>query len=548
MPNDFLSGSISIPAFQPPGGYGYAYTNQMLAFGRQIRDDLAWQYPLFPGALFTFQQMASNREWKITGKPRSVARGVEYLNNAQCLNYNGIVDYGFESFLRRRAIDYPTVGRTMYTWGENGKPLRYLDPGTVYFDIDRRLWIEPLTNETFDLDHIVVNHPLPIGGSGNFISPMSFVIPTAMLAWLIREHDRAAADGRKIRDIILVASDEMKDAIKDAVADTVKLWTGESDPSKDGVPVVSFDPAANGLTSMGGFKMSDMIATFGLANIPPSFNREQFQFQYVNELATSLGLALRYIWNSEKATNRALEEVQEQRQSQRGPAAFVRCEQRLHNQSGELAQFGADTRFAFIEEVDVASQQTDANVLKLYAESFDIFVKNLGGTLNIDALIAWLQRDQILPADLNIITANVELNPDQTPAPVNGNVQQNSDATSVVTKAAPVDDIEYDEISMNGDGQIIEQRHKSISFSQVLRPEMVRRPLEAKAVVSFDEAVKKARTINVEKFKGIISDQKFPQGYTEEQKLIIKSIYEHVDSVLNEGEHRQIKSYLDALV
>lgn len=538
--NNITPNQISIPAFTPPGSgaYGRNMAAQMLSFGAEIRDRLIWLYPLLPGAVYTYCQMASEREWKVTGKPRSVARAIEWFNNAQTLDpTNGLVDYGFEQFLRRRSLDYIAVGRTAYTWGKQGEPLRYLDPTAMTYYLEDRQWVDNFTQEKFPVDRVVVNHAIPIGASGSFISPLASVIPTAQLAWLVREHDKAAADGRKLRDIFIVGSTDLGEAMGQAVVQTLKLWSG-ADPVTEGIPIVDID-------LLPGMKASDLIHRIGLANIPENFNRDSFQFAYVNDTANALGLATRYIWNSEKATNRALEEVQEARMALKGPAGFVRCEQRLYTRSGLLDQFGPDeTRFGFIEQVDMASTEINAKVLKLYAEAFEIFIKNLGGVVNADALVAWLQRDDILPADLDIITDFVQINSENPPTPVDGKIQRNSDASTPVQKAAE-DVIQEGEITMTGDGKIVERRNKVFSIQKAILAEIAQdatlqieksAAFEREKTISFKGAVEKARAKNLARFKAIMAEESVDDP-------IILAIYQHVDKI-EEDDHRLIQSFL----
>lgn len=507
----------------------------MISYGRQIRDDILPQYPILPGAMYIWQQMASGREWTVSGKPRSVARAIESLNNTQTLLYDGTVDYGLEQFERRRSYDYNCIGRTMFTWGE-GQPIRYLDPAVMTYYMEDKEWEDGYTNERFDVKHVVVNHPIPIGGGGNFVSPISYIIPTAMLAWLIREHDRASADGRKIRDIMVVAGQALAEQIEEAVKKTLELWAG-GDVEKNGIPVIYVDP-----TDLGpGVKVADMITRIGLANIPEGFNREQFQFQYVNEIANALGLALRYVWNSEKATNRALEEVQEARQSQKGPAAFVRTEQRLISNCGFLNQFGADTRFGYVEEVDIASQEINAKVLKLYAEALQIFVTNLGTVVETEALVAWLQREEILPADLNIISQSNRTNPESKPTPIDGAIKANSDGAPPSSKQKSLED---GEITMNSKGMVIERRNNIFTLqravSEELETEYAASPTvddKSPTIISFMEALKSARKGNVEKFKALSTDGLLTD---DDSRSILKRIDE-----LKDEDHRRIKSILD---
>jgi hypothetical protein len=476
----------------------------MVQAGRELRDNHLWQYPLLPGAVTIYQQMASSREWRVTGNARGVARAVEWLNNAQSYTYDGLVHYGLEQYLKRRVLDYLCIGRTMFTFKDGG-PLLYLDPAYVTYQMDSLYWEDSLTSSRYDRESVFTDHPIPIGSMGGFMSPLLYVIPTAMLAWLVREHDRASADGRKIRDITVVIGSNLGEQVKEAIEETVALWNG-GDVTKNGVPIVWAETSATGQVDA-----SKLVTTFGLANIPDSFNRSDFQFEYVNEIGSALGLALRHFWNSEKATNRALEEVQEARQQQKGPASFVRTEERLLNNSGALKQFGAKTRFAFVEEVDIQSRQANAAVMKMHAEGLKIFAEVFNAEVNGEAFLAWLQGDGILPADLDLLTEVTRKNPDESPTPDGDIVAQDSNADTVRNqdkqkieseKSIP----EYDEVTIDQRGRIIERRAKVVSFEKVLELEILsqKKAEDVPQRVSFKEALASARTVLREKYAGMI--------------------------------------------
>jgi hypothetical protein len=45
----------------------------ILEEGRKLRDTVIWQEALLSGAVYVFLQLASSREWRISGKPRPAA-------------------------------------------------------------------------------------------------------------------------------------------------------------------------------------------------------------------------------------------------------------------------------------------------------------------------------------------------------------------------------------------------------------------------------------------------------------------------------------------
>lgn len=513
-----------------------------LEMGRMIRDDHLWQYPTLPGAVYTYQQMASGREWSVTGSVRGSSRAVEYLNGAYTILADGTVDFGFEQFLRRRALDYLSLGRVQFLWRKG--ELRYLDPVDITFYLDRRKWIDRYTNEEYFPSEVMTTHPIPIGNDGYFVSPLSFVIPTAILAWLIREHDKASADGRKIRDILLVHGKDLADQIVDAAEESLALWSGEVKASENGIPVVHADIPP-------GMKASDLISRLGIANIPEGFSRADFQFEYVNEIAAAIGISLRHFWNSEKATNRALEEVQEARQTQKGPSAFVRSEQRLLN-SGCLLQFGRSTRMTFNEEVDAQSQEIRAKVLKMYSEALVQFAKVFGAQVNGDAFLAWLQSEDILPADLDLLTevGNIQ-RPDRKKVP-DGKDERiaNPDSPAPSKTEKSVSPLDYDEITMNQDGIVIERRLKVISFERILKENLVKnkafrkKVIEEERTVNFRDALDEARERNSDKFFDLFSKKTW--NSKSEDYETVKSIVAARES-LTDDNHRMIKRILDKI-
>lgn len=338
------------------------------------------------------------------------------------------------------------------------------------------------------------------------MSPLAFIIPTAMLAWLIREHDKASADGRKLRDVIIVQGKELSENIATAITQMIEFWSG-ADVSKNNVPVVYTETETNGTSALA---TQDLIARIGISEIPQGFDRQGFQFEYVNEIAAAMGISLRHFWNSERATNRALEEVQEARQAQKGPSSFVRSEQRAYNQSNVLKRFGKNIRVGFIEEVDVQSRKTNAEVLKLYADSAMTISEIAPGLINLEALFGWLQSDDILPSDAEILNANwkqVLQNPDRLPTQGQGDgtEQTTSDPEPSLISEKSADELDYDEISMNLDGKILERRRRMVTVQKILMKEMENtvEVEDSDTVLDFSQILIEAREKNLEKFFSI---------------------------------------------
>ena len=219
-----------------PSSHTTMQIKNMLNTGRKLRDSLLWDFPILPEAVFIFQQLASNREWVIAGKPNRVMRALEWLQATETWNvYTGDVQFGFENFLKSQALDYVTLGRTAMAVRQKGgslnpnkSPLEYLDPALLYWNrnkTDRFKKVKPnekvwryANSDTLIFKHkeVMLHHPIPIG-TGLFAAPLAPVIKTAMLAWLIREHNSASVDGRKIREIFLVSGMNIRGALEDAI-------------------------------------------------------------------------------------------------------------------------------------------------------------------------------------------------------------------------------------------------------------------------------------------------------------------------------------------
>jgi hypothetical protein len=460
--------------------------NRHLAYSQHIRDTFIWKVPILPGAATVYQQVAAGREWLVTGKLRSCLRSIDFLHRTEVTDlHSGMRYHGYEEYIRRRALDSLTIGRVAFRYkkqsGKNNR-IEYLDPTELTFKRENKT-DTPVTDaekvwtyggRKFRFDEVHLLHHMPLGSKGAFIAPMHFLVPSATLAWLVREHDSASADGRKIRDIMLVASDQVADAIGDAIKASLGLWAG-LDPSKVGVPVVA-------VNNLSGQPINNMITKIGIAEIPESFDRENSTFNYANEISSALGLALRHFWNEETTTNRALEEIQEQRQLQKGPSAYIRSEERLMNRTKILRQFGR-VRFGFVEEVDLASQKNKAEVLKMTAEGLGQFATVLQARLDLDAAVAWMQQLQIMPNDLDILLPGepgmaveeegvVRRNPDEFPPPDGDDEQIVSSDEPPVQSAADKDKSagvpDYDEVQVDMNGKVVNRRSKVFQVSEYL--------------------------------------------------------------------------------
>lgn len=443
-------------------------TTRPIQLGHKLRDDIFIQYPMIPNGVFTYQQIVSSREWALGGEPDAVFTALDFLNNIQSKNLEtGFVEYGFESFLKRRVVDYLTIGRTAFGLGKKGAQLfmQYIDP--IYLTMDRkgekrtrsgyirpispreRMWV--YDGRRYAAEDIIVHHPMPLGAN-LFVSPLSWLIPSANLAWLLRSHNTAALDGRKIRDILLVGSPSVGDSIKQALITLAKLYAG-ADVSEVGIPVVEIN------NNLAGTPVKDLFAMVGISNVPESLDQSEFLEIFANDVASTMGIAVRHIWNPPDSGNRSVEEIQATREQEKGPSAYIRSEQRLINQSGFLNSISdSDVRFGFIEESDLVALKTKAEVLKAYGEAALSFKLVFGQSLTLPSFMTWMKRIGAMPLDLELDESAAEeiaVDSDSNPI-VEGSTGVAGDEP-VVAMEKNLDD---GQVVVNQDGYIIGKRVK----------------------------------------------------------------------------------------
>lgn len=476
-----------------------------LRLGEIIRESV-WQYPILPGALLTYMQMVAGREWVVSSTTATKsAKTVDFFNNAVCRNWDGTVSYGFEEVLRRFALDALAMGKFYWT-AEDGE-FEYLDPRDLVFNPYSQTWSHNDYLRQRDLRKVVGYTAIPIG-SHNYKIPLGSLIPAAVMQWLVREHDTAAADGRKIRDIYITL-EGINTSLEEALKKNVDGYmTG--DFSKNGVSVVEIAlPDTVNLSA--GFDVAKLVHRMGIAEIPEGYNRADEEFKYVNEIAGILGLALRHFWNSEKATNRALEEVQEARQQQKGPGALVRSIARTIRGSTiyQDNDLGSSTTFAFVEEVDLQTAKTDSEVLVNYANAFATFKLNFGDQISLKQLLAWLQGKRQLPPDITLdeTGAGTMQTSDEMVTPLDGSMEE-SDPTPkpVIEKRYPIP--EYDHYVMNSSGELIEKRLKVYAVPLIERelendPEFMEKVHDLLNPPTVEELIKKSVSESLDVFKEV---------------------------------------------
>lgn len=371
----YMDSNIDGRYFSVNNMYGTAGYRSCLEFGRNLRDKWLHTYPILPGAVITFTDIATSREWMVTGRMVTASRAVWRLNNSFMYDSMGLKHKGFEQLFSRMCVDWLTIGRAMFhsfpltenerDWSE----LEYVDPGFMYptrskentywqyRPRDSRPTINYPQEEIFFMDNI------KIGSTGGIVGRLSYLLPIANLAWLTMEHDTLKLDGRKIRDIFIVRSQEMVDAIETGLLQFMALASGE-DPSKNRLPVVALE-GTNDDT-----KLSDYITRLGISEVPQDFSREELMKTFVRQVSLTLGISLAHIWQDEASANRALENVQQERSTLKGPAYYVRSFCRLVNNSAMMGTTpGNRAVLTFDEETDNSSRDLAAKALKAYTEA-----------------------------------------------------------------------------------------------------------------------------------------------------------------------------------
>lgn len=249
----------------------------VLAAGENLRNAMI-EFPMLPQVMYIFQELAATREWAVSGKPRAVPKTVDLINNARTYDpHTGYIHRGFEQFLRRRCVDHNAIGRTAFSVRNLDNPtnvvFEYIDPTRLSFQRvsyvadrpvmpDDKVWRYFSRYEYRDRE-IILNHPFPVGVN-LFMSPLLMVYSTALLAWLLSQHDLASLDGRKIRDLFLVDSG-LFEAIEEGLQVQAALWAG-GNPAITGLPIIEVNNAA-------GRKLVDMIHQLGISKVPENFNR-----------------------------------------------------------------------------------------------------------------------------------------------------------------------------------------------------------------------------------------------------------------------------------
>lgn len=454
---------------------------EVLRYGKSLRDEWLHNFHIIPGAVNSFVEVATSREWMVTGTPIAVGRAVERLNKSYFIDDYGIVHEGFEPVMARLAMDWLTVGRCALhsTILRNSRgPIEYIDTTNLFpktLDSSELVptsvgweYITPIGDRVMPQPEVIFSDCITFGRTGAFLGKVAYLVPAAQLAWYIHEHITAKLDGRKIRDIFLVSNDEMVTALEEALNSAMALAMGEN-PEKFGLPVVAVNRIGTNEP------VSSTFSRMGLSELSDALDLEEFYFRLANETSSVLGLSMRYFWSDSRGANRATEQIAQERQAVQGPSFFVRSIERMINNSSFLSSARQKVRFLFAEEVDSASAKRKAETLKTLAEGLSIIkdvvspklVPKQNGSVTFsptgerietppveymevpransdvlppEAIIAFLERQGLLSTDLTL--------PDLITKEQDG-LRSVSDTEIELARG---------DIIMNGDGQVIERR------------------------------------------------------------------------------------------
>lgn len=403
--------------------YTHRYAKHLQSM-RHLRDQWLHEFRVLPGAINSFIEITTSAEWMIVGPPKLSMEIRDQLIQSSFVDSMGIEHVGFEGLLNRMTFDWLTVGRctalmrpelNRNLFSSNpleGAWLTYLDP----------TFLEPYVNENeqvvwrykglfqqepqnYSQSRVLKNDSIVFGNSGLFLSKVFYLLPTAILDHYLKEHLTSQVDGRKVRDIFIVWSAQMVDAFADAINASIGLNAGVPGEEHN-IPVVS-------INDLGGTnqKIDDLFTRIGLSEIPEVLDLREFTNMYVSEIAGTLGMLPSYFWSGDNSSNRAGEQVQQERQSLQGPAFFRRSLARTFNNSDLFTTASGQRAYLqFEEEVDTLGQERRASTFKKTVETLDKLagllqkVANLesdGSTpLTPEAIITLLQRERMLHTDL----------------------------------------------------------------------------------------------------------------------------------------------------
>lgn len=390
----------------------------IMVVGKQLRDNWWQKFPLLPGLVSSFSQIATSREWTVTGKPRNAGKAVERLNESMYIDAFGQVYTGWSHYTGRRIIDWLMLGMNGMFVPNDGAPIQYVDPLEVSHvpakDRPRYLTSKGVPkwkdyrylDKEWGYTQIFFNYYLPYGSLGMAMSPLVPAIPLARLLYLVEQHDMSSVDGRKIKDIFLVADSNIASSLIEALQNYVLMQTGEFDETKHNIPIVA-------MNKRGGFsegeRVEDHISLLGISTVPEGLDRDSLWDRAAIEFSALTGMQVSEWYHIKSgADNRATERVNQERGRTKGPNYFCREEQRFINHSGVLGK----VNFAYVEEVDIQAQKDKAEVMLRLSEAVKNLNEAVGMAISPRSLIRWLQHLGVFPTDDYLIDEILQVNED----------------------------------------------------------------------------------------------------------------------------------------
>lgn len=390
----------------------------IMLVGERLRDSWWQKFPMIPALVSSFSQIATSREWTITGRPRTAGQALERLNKALYIDTYGMVYEGWSQFTGRRIIDWLMLGVNGMFVPTSTAPIQYVDPIEVTHKPSKQRPRYVTTKGTpewkdyYYLDEwwsnkqLFFNQYLPFGYHGATMAPLVPAIPLARLLYLVQQHDMSSVDGRKVKDIFLVADDNVALALIQALQDYADMQTGVPNTDRHGIPIVA-------MNKRGGFgegeKVADAIALLGISTIPEGLDRDILVDTAAIEFSAMVGMQVTEWWHIKSgANNRSTERVNQERGRTKGPNFYCRQDQRFLNNSGILGK----VHFAYVEEVDIQAQKDRAEVMLRLSEAVKNLQEALGLAISPRAMIRWLQQLGVFPTDDYLVDEIIMLNED----------------------------------------------------------------------------------------------------------------------------------------
>lgn len=517
-----------------------------ISIGEYLRDDWWQKFPLLPGLVSSFIQIATSREWTVTGKPRLANKAVERLNGVVYVDNYGQLYEGWSALIARLVIDWLMLGINGIIVPNENALIQYIDPAEVVHNPGKNIRPRVITgnsipvwkdytylNQEWSNKQIFFNYYAPYGYLGAMMAPLVPAIPLARLLYLVQQHDMSSVDGRKVKDIFLVADDNIKNELVKALRDYADMYT-EADPEKHGIPIIA-------LNKRGGFsereRVEDHIAMLGISKVPEGLERNDLWDQAAIEFSALTGMQVSEWYHVKSgADNRATERVNQERGRTKGPNYFNRQNQRFINSTGILGK----TLFQYVEEVDVQAQKDKAEVMLRLSEAVKNLTEAVGIAISARSLIRWLQHLGVFPTDDYLIDDILQVNED----PVKPSDMVSRPIEELLAEQEARDrqkqiDRELEDAELNAEKQrlLIEAQQAAAP------PENEEEEQAVRSVIKFVQAVHQARTLETRAIPDYGEVVVNSDGHIIDSRRVVYPVAKLVEA---EIEEELVAEYVDA--